>query len=335
MGAGETKRPWAMRAGAFALRGLLALLLFLLVLLILLRAFAAFREGDATPPTGITYFQTPAGTVAARVTGPATGPPIMLVHGTAAWSGFWSEVADHLSSRGWRVVAIDLPPFGWSGRDAQGRYDRVTQAERLSAVAATLRNQVTVVGHSFGAGPATELALRHPDQLRGLVLVDAALGELDPQSEALVARAMRVGPIAELTTSAVITNPSALEPFLRSMIARKEQAHRWVPVLRQPMARSGTTSAYAAWLPNLFTKQDGALSRSSANLNAIKPEVALVWGAADTVTPLDQGRRIAALTRAKSLLVLPGVGHIPHIEDPERFRCALDQALISLSKDKK
>ena len=335
MGAGEAKRPWATRAGASTLRGILALLLFLVVLLLILRALAAWREGDAKPPQGITLFQTPAGTVAAHVTGPAAGPPIMLIHGTAAWSGFWSEIADHLAARGWRVVAIDLPPFGWSGRDAKGRYDRVTQSERLSAVAAALGRPVTVVGHSFGAGSATELALRHPDQLQGLVLVDAALGELDPQSEAPVAKAMRIGPIAQLTTSAIVTNPSALEPFLRSMIARKERAHRWIPVLRQPMERSGTTSAYAVWLPNLFTRQDAALSRSSANLRAIKTEVALVWGGADTVTPLDQGRRLAALTKAKSLLVLPGVGHIPHIEDPERFCDALDRALSSLSKDKK
>ena len=89
-----------------------------------------------------------------------------------------------------------------------------------------LGKPVTVVGHSFGAGSATELALRHPDQLQGLVLVDAALGELDPQSEAPVAKVMRIGPIAQLTTSAIVTNPSALEPFLRSMIARKERAHR-------------------------------------------------------------------------------------------------------------
>lgn len=335
MGAGEANRPLAVRIGIGALRGLLALVLFLIVLLLILRAQAAWREGDAQAPANITYFETPAGQVAARVTGPTDGVPVVLVHGTAAWSGFWSEVADHLAQRGWKVVAIDLPPFGWSGRDPEARYDRTTQAERLSAVLAALGKPAVVVGHSFGAGAATELALRHPSQLRGLVLVDAALGELDPQSEAPVANVMRVGPVAQLATAAMVTNPSALEPFLRSMIARKEVAHRWVPVLRQPMVRDGTTSAYAAWLPNLFTKQDKALSRSSANLRAINPPVAIVWGDADTVTPLDQGRRLQELTRAKSLIVLPGVGHIPHIEDPEAFRGALDDALAGVSKERK
>ena len=335
MGAGEAKRPLAVRIGIGALRGLLALVLFLIILLLILRAQAAWREGDAQAPANITHFTTPAGKVAASVTGPPDGIPVVLIHGTAAWSGFWSEVADHLARRGWKVVAIDLPPFGWSGRDPDARYDRTTQAERLSAILSTLGKPAVVVGHSFGAGAATELALRHPSQLRGLVLVDAALGELDPQSEAPVANVMRVGPVAQLATAAMVTNPNALEPFLRSMIARKEMARRWVPVLRQPMARDGTTSAYAAWLPNLFTRQDQALSRSSANLRAIKPPVAIVWGDADTVTPLDQGRRLQQLTGARSLLILPGVGHIPHIEDPKAFRAALDEALASVSKEKK
>jgi len=327
---GEAKRPLVARVGVGALRAIVALILFILILLLILRALAWWREGDAQQPAGMTRFPTAYGAVAAHVNGPADGPPILLIHGTAAWSGFWREVADHLAARGWRVVAIDLPPFGWSERDPEARYDRATQAKRLSAVVAALGKPATVVGHSFGAGPATEFALAHPEQVRGLVLVDAALGELDPKAESTVANAMRFLPLAELVTAVSVNNPAAVEPLLRSMIARKERAGRWVPTLREPMARGGTTSAYSSWLPNLFTKQDGALSRRSDSLRSIRVPVSVVWGDADTVTPIDQGKRISELTRARSLQVLPGVGHIPHIEDPEGFRKALDQALASL-----
>ena len=79
MGVGEAERPIAVRIVAGILRVVFALLLFILVLLLILRGLAAWREGDAVPPKGTATFQTPAGAVAARVTGPADGPPIVLV----------------------------------------------------------------------------------------------------------------------------------------------------------------------------------------------------------------------------------------------------------------
>ena len=332
MGVGIAKRSLIFRVGAGAIKGALALVLFILVLLIILRGLAAVREKAVEAPSSIVRFETPRGNVAARLTGPADGPPIMLIHGTAAWSGFWQEVADHLASRGWRVIAIDLPPFGWSGRDPQGRYDRTTQAERLAAVLRTQSKKAVVVGHSFGAGAATELALRHPDELRGLVLVDAALGQFDIQGQGTTAKALGFRPFAEIVTAASVTNPNVLEPLLRSMIARKEQAAAWVPVLRAPMEREGTTSAYAAWLPNLFSRDDGSLSRRSEELRKIAVPVSLIWGEADTVTPLSQGQNLAKLTRARSIKIIPGVGHIPHIEDPHAFFAALDGALSDVEK---
>ena len=81
--------------------------------------------------------------------------------------------------------------------------------------------------------------------------------------------------------------------------------------------------------------QDGALSRSSEKLRTIRVPVSLIWGEADTVTPIAQGKRISDLTRARTMQVLPGVGHIPHIEDPRRFKAALDRALNALPREGK
>lgn len=314
---------------------LLAPILIGVLVLAGFRMAAAVRESGATAPPGTTFFATPYGRVAAAVSGPADGAPVLIVHGTAAWSGFWRDVAAHLAARGRRVIAIDVPPFGWSDRDPQARYDRVSQAERLSALLAAVGKPATLVGHSFGAGAATELALRHPGQLRSLVLVDAALGDLDPQGgDGAAARALRFTPFAQGVVAATVTDPLATGPLLRSFLAKKEAAAPWLDTLEAPMRREGSTAAYAAWLPNLFARNDGALSRTRAGLAGIKVPVALIWGEADTVTPLAQGRRIATLTRARSMAVLPGVGHIPHIEDPRAFLAALDAALTGEGKAK-
>lgn len=313
---------------AIAIAGALALLLVLA--LGGLRLLAWQRESDASTPASIKLLSTPLGAVATSISGPRDGPPIMLVHGTAAWCGFWRHVSAHLAARGWRVIAIDLPPFGYSERDPAARYDRRSQAARLAAVLrAQTRRPAVIVGHSFGAGAATELALRSPARVRSLVLVDAALGELDPPrgSRPAAERLISVRLIAEPVTAASVTNPWAMGTLLRSLIARKEKAEAWLPTLRAPMRRPGTTAGYAAWLPALFAADDGSWSRQSVRLSAIKRPVAIIWGEADTVTPIAQGERIAALTRARSFARLPGVGHIPHIEDPAAFLRALDAAV--------
>ncbi|HLL31928.1 MAG TPA: hypothetical protein VK403_13120 [Allosphingosinicella sp.] len=77
------------------------------------------------------------------------------------------------------------------------------------------------------------------------------------------------------------------------MIASKEQAAPWLPVLRAPMRRRGMTSAYAAWLPRLFAGRDGALSRRRVNIRRLAVPPALIWGEADAATPIGQGRRLA------------------------------------------
>ena len=306
----------------------LSLPLVLIGLLVLLWLLAMAREHDTSVPATTTIVETRLGHVAATISGPADGPAILLVHGSAAWSGFWRDAAAHLADKGWRVIAVDLPPFGYSDRDPRARYDRASQAARLSDLLRTAAGRpVVVLGHSFGAGAAAELALRHPDQVRQLVLVDAALGKLDPaalSSPGLLGAA----PVAQPLTAATITNPLALGPLMRSFISKKEAAAPWLETLRQPMRRPGSTAAYAAWLPSLLSTNDGGLSWKSGELAKVRMPVAIIWGETDTVTPIAQGEALAKLMRPQHFVRLPGTGHIPHIESPALFLKALDGVLI-------
>jgi pimeloyl-ACP methyl ester carboxylesterase len=309
----------------------LGVLLALLVLILAgFRIAASMRETDTAMPASSRMVPTPLGGVAVQMAGPESGPPILLVHGTAGWSGFWRNVSAHLAGRGWRVIAVDLPPFGYSEHDVAARYDRASQAARLAAVLArTAGRPAIVVGHSFGAGAVVELALRAPARVRSLVLVDAALGNLDPapQGRGVTGWALGQGWIAQPVTSASLTNPMLTGTMFRSLLARKEAAAPWIETIQQPMRREGTTAAYAAWLPFLLTADDGGISRRSANLARIAVPVSLIWGEADTVTPIAQGETLARLMRVRNFARLPGVGHIPHIEDETGFLAGLDAAV--------
>jgi pimeloyl-ACP methyl ester carboxylesterase len=304
-----------------------------------LRAAAAIRESaGAQPPGDGRLVATAAGGIFVQSSGPESGPPIVFVPGTAAWSGFWLPIARALGNDGYRAIAIDLPPFGFSERSASGAYTRVDQAERLHALVAALGLlRPTVVGHSFGAGAVVEYALRHPDEIGAMVLVDAALGLPDgdhpPEDPALLRWALDQPVVAQALTAATLENVWATRPLLAGLLYQKEAATpARVEILTAPFARKGTTAAYAQWLPNLLLPETRAISATPANLAKLSTPTALIWGARDSVTPVSQGKRLHALVRGSTLETIADAGHIPHIEDEQAFLSILKARLALLTQ---
>jgi pimeloyl-ACP methyl ester carboxylesterase len=62
--------------------------------------------------------------------GPSHGPPVVLVHGTGAWSEIWRSTMRALADSGYRAIALDMPPFGYSSRPANADYRDEAQARR-------------------------------------------------------------------------------------------------------------------------------------------------------------------------------------------------------------
>jgi pimeloyl-ACP methyl ester carboxylesterase len=106
------------------------------------------------------------------------GAPFVLVHGLASNARMWDGVAARLTARGHRAVTVDLRGHGRSGKP-DGPYDMPTVADDVAALIAALGlDRPVVAGQSWGGNVALELALRHPDAVRGIVCVDG--GWLEP-----------------------------------------------------------------------------------------------------------------------------------------------------------
>lgn len=100
------------------------------------------------------------------------GSAIVLVHGLASTSHIWDLVAPRLARLGHRVVAFDQRGHGRSGKPSSGYGFERTTADVAEVVRATGLRSPTVVGHSWGAGVALELAVRRPRRVGGAVLLD-------------------------------------------------------------------------------------------------------------------------------------------------------------------
>src|SRR5436190_2369552 len=102
------------------------------------------------------------------------GTPIVLVHGFSGSKENWLPLARDLPLTH-HVVMPDLPGWGESDRLPGQDYGIEPQVERLAALLDALRlGRVHLVGHSMGGQIAGLLAVRHPERVLTLTLVDSA-----------------------------------------------------------------------------------------------------------------------------------------------------------------
>lgn len=152
-------------------------------------------------------------------------PEFVLVHGGAQNAHTWDTVALAL---GCSLLAIDLPGHGHSGWRADGAYSPMNLADDVASVVATHAPMARgVVGMSLGGLTSMELAVRHPELVRSLVMVDITPGVNAAKTKAItefVDGPQEFAGFDDLLTRTKEHNPTRSESSLRRGILHN--AHR-------------------------------------------------------------------------------------------------------------
>jgi pimeloyl-ACP methyl ester carboxylesterase len=306
----------------FALLAIAILIGISLVTLLAFRGAAWLREsgGSRADLSPSSFARASDVDIHFREWGPAEGQPILLVHGTAAWSQTWYQIAEQLAAKGYRVIAPDIPPFGYSARPANRDYSRAAQATRILAFADALKlDRFILAGHSFGGGATLEAAFRASERIRGLILIDIAIALGEPYRGLPGGPILRIGWLRGLVTASTFANPVMVGPGLRRFVhnpALVDDAR--IALYALPYSQPGTTRAYGDWvLSGLFGDETGAQSANPEEFRKFQRPVLIFWGREDRTTPLSQGEAIHALFPRSELRILDGVDHIPHVENPD------------------
>lgn len=124
---------------------------------------------------------------------PGQGPSILLLHGLASSSHIWDLVAPRLSPR-FRVVAYDQRGHGLSGKPSSGYgFDRLI-ADADAVIRTLGLGRPVVVGHSWGANVALQIAVDRPRLVSGDVLVDGGFLSMRDRMDWRTARTMLAPP---------------------------------------------------------------------------------------------------------------------------------------------
>ena len=102
------------------------------------------------------------------------GAYVIFLHGWGGNSSAFSLSADMLKRSGYRAITPDFRGFGDSAEPDSPRGVPEYADDILSLMERDGISEAVLVGHSFGGRVALEIAAKHPERVRGLVLVDAA-----------------------------------------------------------------------------------------------------------------------------------------------------------------
>ena len=108
-------------------------------------------------------------------TGGSLGKTIIFIHGLGSYLRFWEEQIDVFKSKGYRVLALDLPGYGKSDKPSTFEYDPNNFADVVLEFIIKLGiNKPILNGHSMGGQTGLSFAIRYPDKLSALVLTAPA-----------------------------------------------------------------------------------------------------------------------------------------------------------------
>jgi pimeloyl-ACP methyl ester carboxylesterase len=263
--------------------------------------------------------------------GDPAGPPVLLLHGFPEFWYGWRKQIGPLAAAGFRVVAPDQRGYNRSDkppRVADYAVDRLA-ADAAVVIAALGAEPARVVGHDWGGAVAWWLALRRPERVERLAVLNCP-------HPAVLRRALRTNPRQMLRSWYML----ALQlPWLPEWLARRGD---WAPLVRalRTSSRPGTFTPEdfehyrAAWSqPGAYTAMVNwyrAMMRAGPPLPAdirVRVPTLLIWGARDKFLGRELAPPSIELCEDGRLEVIEEATHWVQHEEPDRVNRLLIEFL--------
>ena len=260
--------------------------------------------------------------LASRTVGEA-GPRVVFVHGLFGQGKNWTTAAKGLAD-GHRVTLLDLPNHGHSPWTE--RVDYLDMAQMVADELESFGEPVTLVGHSMGGKVAMQLALRRPELLRALVVVDIAPveypltgGRTDDDDEEASPFGAYIAAMRAVDLGALETRADADRALREAVPSRMVRSFLLQSLVREGLGSDGGWR----WRLNLET-----LERDLGELRGFPdpppgatfdgPVLWIAGANSHYVLPEDR-ERMNALFPATRLVKVKNAGHWVHSEQPEVF----------------
>ncbi len=231
---------------------------------------------------------------------------IVLIHGLGTSSSTWIKILPSLLRYG-AITCIDLPGFGFSEITNGDRYFSLAQFdESLETFFSSLKKvPVILIGHSLGGWLSARLALKKPEFIEHLILINnAGVRYEDVEQQAKAFQIRSVDDVRSLLDRMWFRYPWYFKPFAQSIYQALQSKHvaEFVASVREE---------------DFINSQLSSFSRP----------IDVIWGEEDHLIPIETARMMQHLSPQLHLHTIPRCGHVPQLEKTRELAILLGKIL--------
>ena len=242
-----------------------------------------------------------------------------MVHGFIGSSFSWRENIDTLVKEKYKVVAVDLPGFGYSERDVKFNQSHSRKAGLLLRLIGLLDGNDTtkwnVMGHSMGGGTVEAMALIKPERIKSVIIVDGMVftknGNVN-STFVVLSRNKQYNKVFSSMIESKIFTPGIIRWAFKRMYGYTPDSNI-VKGYLDPLLIDGT----APCVLNVWANSKEVLHLDIHNFE--KMPILVVWGEDDKTIRLRRGKRFIKNVSHATLKVIPDAHHDPMETHPGIF----------------
>lgn len=251
-----------------------------------------------------------------------SGPPLLLLHGTASSLHTWDGWAEALGSD-FRILRMDLPGFGLTGPSPERDYTIDAYVAWLDTFVSRLGlDSFHIAGNSLGGHIAWRYALAHPERVERLVLVDAAgYPRTTPQPPPFAIRLARVPVVNRVLTFAApkgLYRQSVLDVYGDPARVTGPLVQRYFELSLRPGNRQAFVDR---------ARTDRAVAGDDPG--RVSQPTLVIWGSEDRWIDVADGEAFARDIPDARLVVFDGAGHVPMEEIPRPSAAVVREFLLN------